>query len=333
MFYSFWGRFTSILSENLFFIGDFPISIWSLCISIPFLIYGLILLRLSFKKYYFVYFGSKSVKSKTFGIITIIIFAIAEILLSIFRVKYINSGIIELEMNYEGTNYSILFASIYMGYLFIRYGFLRKSVVSDLSSDRISRRLDNIEQRVQNNVQNAVQSEKRAEQERLARERRERARKQLEEEQKERLRREEKRRQEEAARRQKEQEKHRREQMNLYNKQQKEKSIKNSGTKLNINPQFCEELRPKGTALTSDDFKCIFCFRMPKLPDDKYRGIVICPNCKRPAHADEFENWARNSPLCSRCDGEIPHSFRRNPKIYTVKEYLDVAKYWISKLK
>lgn len=87
-----------------------------------------------------------------------------------------------------------------------------------------------------------------------------------------------------------------------------------------------EKYRPKGTVLTAEDFKCIFCFKLPEIPSDEKRGIVLCPNCKHPAHADEFKNWLKSSNLCSRCNSTIPLQFRNNPEIIPVKEYLKIVK-------
>ncbi|TFG30067.1 MAG: hypothetical protein EU532_01940 [Promethearchaeota archaeon] len=84
-----------------------------------------------------------------------------------------------------------------------------------------------------------------------------------------------------------------------------------------------EKLKPKAGILSLEDFKCIFCFQLPKIPADDRRGIVLCPNCRHPAHADEFKEWAQESPLCSRCDASIPLSFRRNPVIIPVKQYIE----------
>lgn len=83
-----------------------------------------------------------------------------------------------------------------------------------------------------------------------------------------------------------------------------------------------ERLKPKAGILSLEDFKCIFCFQLPQA--DEKRGIVLCPNCRHPAHADEFKDWSKASPLCSRCDASIPPSFRRNPKITSVKEYTEI---------
>jgi hypothetical protein len=90
-------------------------------------------------------------------------------------------------------------------------------------------------------------------------------------------------------------------------------------------------MKPKAGIFNLEDFKCIFCFNLPHYPQDKGRGIVLCPNCKHPAHADEFRDWQRHSNLCSRCDAEIPYSFRTNPKIIPVKSYVKVIEYFKKK--
>ncbi len=82
-----------------------------------------------------------------------------------------------------------------------------------------------------------------------------------------------------------------------------------------------DKLKPKAGILSLEDFKCIFCF---ELPANESRGIILCPNCKHPAHADEFKDWTKSSPLCSRCDASIPPSFRKNPKIISGREYSKV---------
>jgi hypothetical protein len=37
--------------------------------------------------------------------------------------------------------------------------------------------------------------------------------------------------------------------------------------------------KPRASYLSLDDFKCIFCFKLPKLPEDRGRGVVVCPKC------------------------------------------------------
>ena len=87
--------------------------------------------------------------------------------------------------------------------------------------------------------------------------------------------------------------------------------------------------KPKAARLSSEDFKCIFCFKLPKIPQDKGRGIILCPNCRYPAHADEFKDWLHSSNLCSRCNSTIPASYKRNPKIISIKNYLVVIKHFV----
>jgi hypothetical protein len=80
--------------------------------------------------------------------------------------------------------------------------------------------------------------------------------------------------------------------------------------------------RPKAANLSIEDFKCIFCFKLPESPNDNGRGIILCPNCRYPAHADEFKDWLRSSRLCSRCNAPIPSSYRKSPKVISVKNYV-----------
>ena len=86
------------------------------------------------------------------------------------------------------------------------------------------------------------------------------------------------------------------------------------------------KLKPKGTILFKEDFKCIFCFQLPKLPADEKRGIIICPHCRHPAHADEFRNWLKSSTLCSRCDRPISINFIRNMEIIPTIVYIKAIK-------
>jgi hypothetical protein len=92
-----------------------------------------------------------------------------------------------------------------------------------------------------------------------------------------------------------------------------------------------KSMKPKTGMLTLDDFKCIFCFNIPKYPEDKGRKIVLCPKCNYPAHADEFKEWAKDSDLCSRCSAELPSSYKRNPKTVSVKFYTKVIQYYRKK--
>jgi len=89
-----------------------------------------------------------------------------------------------------------------------------------------------------------------------------------------------------------------------------------------VNRKNLDLYKPKAASLSTEDFKCIFCFKLPELPKDNGRGIILCPKCRYPAHADEFKDWLTNSNLCSRCNAPIPGGFRRNPRIISIKNYL-----------
>ena len=86
-------------------------------------------------------------------------------------------------------------------------------------------------------------------------------------------------------------------------------------------------MKPKTAALSKEDFMCIFCFELPRTSDNDH-GVVLCPHCRYPAHYKEFKEWVRNSKLCSRCDGILPSSFIRNPKVIPIKTYLKAYKYF-----
>jgi hypothetical protein len=94
-----------------------------------------------------------------------------------------------------------------------------------------------------------------------------------------------------------------------------------------------KKCKPKAGKISLEDFKCIICFQLPKLPEDKGRGVVLCPKCKHPSHADEFRDWLKSSTLCSRCDAPIPARFRRTPEIIPIKQYTAVIKYYTKKAK
>ncbi len=85
-----------------------------------------------------------------------------------------------------------------------------------------------------------------------------------------------------------------------------------------------DQLKPNESQITIDDFKCVFCFHLPQVPADERRGIVLCPKCRHPAHADEFRNWMKNSSLCSRCGYPIPEDMRHELEVIPTKEYLEI---------
>ncbi|OLS27112.1 MAG: hypothetical protein HeimC3_05790 [Candidatus Heimdallarchaeota archaeon LC_3] len=58
-------------------------------------------------------------------------------------------------------------------------------------------------------------------------------------------------------------------------------------------------LLPKAKNLSQDDFRCIFCYELP-VENNKY--VIICSNCHKPSHEDEYLQWKANSDICSYCN-------------------------------
>ena len=72
-----------------------------------------------------------------------------------------------------------------------------------------------------------------------------------------------------------------------------------------LTPAIMASLRPAGHHLTRDDFRCIFCYEFPIEPS---RQVVICPHCRHPSHANEFQKWLAVAEICSRCNKSISTS-------------------------
>ncbi|MFW9993524.1 MAG: hypothetical protein ACFFD4_15880 [Candidatus Odinarchaeota archaeon] len=78
-----------------------------------------------------------------------------------------------------------------------------------------------------------------------------------------------------------------------------------SPRRIKASPEVLEKLTPIGQNLTEDNFKCIFCYQFPI---ESHRKVVICPHCKHPGHADEWQNWLSVSSICSRCNKPVDQS-------------------------
>jgi hypothetical protein len=72
-----------------------------------------------------------------------------------------------------------------------------------------------------------------------------------------------------------------------------------------LSPAVIASLTPVGQHLTDDDFRCIFCY---EFPTEANRRVVICPYCKHPAHANEFQKWLAVANICSRCNKPIANA-------------------------
>jgi hypothetical protein len=73
-----------------------------------------------------------------------------------------------------------------------------------------------------------------------------------------------------------------------------------SRIKSKLTPALIASLTPAGQHITKDDFRCIFCY---EFPIDK--PVVICPHCRHPSHADEFQKWLDVANICSRCNKPV----------------------------
>lgn len=65
------------------------------------------------------------------------------------------------------------------------------------------------------------------------------------------------------------------------------------------------KLVPVGRNLDEDDFRCIFCYEFPTEP---HRTVMICPHCRYPSHANEFQKWIDVTRSCSRCNKPLSPS-------------------------
>ena len=298
IFYSIWGSFTGLLGESL--IGGVYFSFWSLIFAFPFVMYGLYSLYLCFKKYNIIYFGRKSVKARALGYIlsfSVLIFIIA------YWITLYNF----IEFPQVDLNLLLLFIAIVL--ILIVFGFTSTGPsIPTLTRNYIAertRRINNLtapstqRQRTRTTRTTNTSPSTRTTT-RTTRSRTQSSRT-----------------------------------TPTSRRQTARTRTTNTTRTTRVKPtsKVCDlnKYKPRASYLTVDDFKCIFCFNLPKLPGDRGRGIVVCPNCRYPAHADEFKDWMRTSNLCSRCSAVIPSGFRRNPRIISVKNYLIVYRHFLKK--
>jgi hypothetical protein len=298
IFYSIWGFYTEILGENLLVVVYF--SVWSLIFAFPFILYGSYSLYRCFKKYNVIYFGTKAVKARKLGFIL-------SFTVLIFILTYWISFYSAIESFPLDLNLLLLFLTTIL--IVIVFGFTStRSSLPTLTRDYIANRTRTI-----NNLTTPTTQKQRVRTTRVtnptpstrttthtSRSRTQSSRTTP------------------TSRRQTTRTK-------TSNKTHTTK-VKPTQKIQNIN-----KFRPKGSYLSLDDFKCIFCFKLPKHPEDRGRGVVICPNCRYPSHADEFKDWMQTSNLCSRCSAPIPSNFRRNPRVVSVKNYVVIYKQLLKK--
>lgn len=293
--FTIWSSFTGLLGENL--LGDPYVSLssWSVIFGLPYLLYSMISQYYMFNKYVNVYFRTRAINARGFGFFCAVSNYIVIIGYWIFLSSYMQSGIDTLlSPLYFQYDLLLIFTLIIFGILIIVPGiFGRRTssmprITSDYITDRTRRINETIRPQTRRRQYSTVPPASRRARPASTQQRPRRA----------------------APTRTTA-----RTRAPTSSKSQKSKPISNYA-----------KYKPKGLNLTVEDFKCIFCFELPKLPSDQGRGIILCPKCKYPAHADEFREWLKDSTLCSRCDAPIPNSYIRNPKVISVREYLKVIK-------
>ncbi len=313
IFYSIWGYFTGILAENLLEGSDLYFSWWSIIFGFPFVLYGAHSLYRCFKKYNVIYFGTKSIKARLFGYILtfiVLLFIIFYWIIFYTVIEFYNFPLIPLHFSVD-LNLLLLFIITIL--ILIVFGFISSQrPLPTLTRDYIAQRTRRINsltsptalsspRRQRQTVSTTIRSTPTSRNiSRTTRSSTQSSRTTPTS--------------------------HRQTNRTRTTKTTQTRSVKPTSKSRDLN-----RYKPIGSYLSQDDFKCIFCFKLPKLPEDRGRGIILCPHCRYPAHADEFKDWLRTSNLCSRCSTPIPSTFKSNPRIISVKDYLIIYRHFLRK--
>lgn len=306
LFYNLWGYFTGLWGENLLENSFLYISLWTLVFAFPYLLYGLYTIRACYTKFNVVYLiRTRSLSARKFGTFYTLLLLMGILFYIVFFNIILNYFYIIVEQVYFYFDIMLVLIFLTLIYIFVRHGIFGSTrSMPEISQDYINRRRQRLSRMTSTPVRPTP-----------SRPRTTRA----------------------------------------IPRPIPSRPVTTSTTSRPVpsrprttrttprpapsrpittrvaaqKPKTTgtatfEKFKPKAGILSLEDFKCIFCFQLPKLPADNHRGIVLCPNCRHPAHADEFKEWTHDSPLCSRCDAPIPPSFRRNPVIISVKQYVDV---------
>jgi hypothetical protein len=321
IFYSMWGNFTGLLGENLLEDTYLYLSWWSFLFGSPYILYGSISLYRCFKKYNVIYFGTKSVNARKFGYvlgISIISFII------IYWISFYSS-IDDTDTYIVDLNLLILLISTIL-IVIIPGLFGAQSRLPQLTREYITQRTNRLNQLTSprsnsspRRTRDSVRTTTRSSPTPSTRTVTSRSRSVSHSSRTTPT-------------------THRRSTTSRSKVSTRSVSRGPTGTQVR-SKQSTRKIsnfniyKPKAARLSSEDFKCIFCFNLPKFPEDKGRGIILCPNCRYPAHADEFKDWLRSSNLCSRCNAPIPVNYRKNPKILSVKNYIVILKHFTNNKK
>jgi len=323
--YSIWGNFTGLLGENLLASTDLYLSWWSIIFGFPYILYGSLALYRCFKKYNVIYFRTKSIKARTFGYIlgiSIVFFIITYWIVFYSIIDFYDSLIIPLHFSIDLNLLLLLISSIL---IIIIPGLLQtRTQLPKLTREYITRRTNRLNSltppsrttspsRKRTSVRTTTRSSPTPSTRKVTR-----------------------------TSRSVSQSSRTTPTVQSRSKSSKSKtstrttSRKATGKPVRINQSSRKSInldvyKPKAGSLSIDDFKCIFCFKLPNISKDKGRGIILCPNCRYPAHADEFTDWLQSSGICSRCNAPIPSKFKRNPKIISIKNYVIIYKDFLKK--
>jgi len=306
IFYSMWGYYTSFFGENLIMNSNIYFSLWSLIFGFPFVLYGSYSLYRCFKKYNVIYFGRRAVKAKVVGYllsISIIFGIILYWIIFYSIIEFFNYLLIPLHFSLD-LNLLIIFILTILN--LILFGFLNpQRRLAPLTREYIAQRTRRVNaltrpsihnQRVETTSRSTSPSTRTVTRSSTA--------------------------------------SYRSSRITPKSKSHARRTTittETKKTKTNLKIRNINVYKPKAAFLTEEDFKCIFCFKLPKFSEDKGRGIILCPNCRYPSHADEFKDWLKTSNLCSRCSAPIPSSFRRNPRIISIKNYISIYKQILKK--
>jgi hypothetical protein len=317
IFYSIWGNFTGLLGENLLEGSSLYLSWWSILFGFPYVLYGSISLYRCFKKYSVIYFGTKSVKARTFGFflsVSIILFIIIYWISFYSFVDFYGTVLVPLHFLID-LNLLIFLICTILILIFLGLSGARTRLPR-LTREYVTQRTNRVNQ-LMTPTNHSPSRRKQTQTIRTTRRSSPKPSTRT------------------VTHSTRSFSQSSRTMPNGYIKSRSSRvkntshSISSSTTgrptkrsQTKVKQINIKLYRPKAANLSIEDFKCIFCFKLPAYPKDNGRGIILCPNCRYPAHADEFKDWLKTSGLCSRCNAPIPLKYRKNPKIISIKNYI-----------
>ncbi|MHA1756535.1 MAG: hypothetical protein ACTSVV_07190 [Promethearchaeota archaeon] len=318
LFFNFWGYYTGFLGENLLEDIHMYSSWWLIIFAYPYLFYSLYIVYSCFTKFDVVYFKTKSFSARKFGLIITVMWIIGGIINPLFfAIIYDYLAISPIRIYFDLV---LLIMSGLALLLLLVYGVAgHNRPLPDLTRDYIAQRrarLDHLDTISPTRSRTTPRATTTTNISRISTRTTPRGRTITRN----------------TVQRSTTNTPHSIRTTVRSTKQEKQvKTATKSKTRPTTHKYNLKEIKPKAGVLSIDDFKCIFCFELPKLPQDQNRGIVICPHCRHPAHIDEFKDWAKNSNLCSRCDTPLPASFIKNPKTIPASVYLKAMKILLKK--